>query len=323
MSPLLNVENLVTWIASPKGVISAVDDVSFSVDSGRTLALVGESSSGKSMTCLSVMGLLPESGKIGAGRIEFKGENLLAKTPREMERIRGSQIGMILQDPMTALNPLFTIGDQVAEAFRREKLSKAEIRDRVIDVLRKVRIPAPDKRLGAYPHQFSGGMRQRVAIAINLASSPRLLIADEPTTALDVTVQLQILELLRQIQGDTGMGMILVTHDLHLVSRFCDDVAIMYAGRIVEAGPVSKVFNAPEHPYTQGLLDAVPTLDQDAERLALIPGNPPTMHNLPGGCRFEPRCPVSLGQCASEYPEWYRLGQDRRVACWQMKQRIA
>ena len=162
-----------------------------------------------------------------------------------------------------------------------------------------------------------------VAIAIALLHKPDLIIADEPTTALDVTVQLQILELLRQIQGDTGMGMILVTHDLHLVSRFCDDVAIMYAGRIVEAGPVSKVFNAPEHPYTQGLLDAVPTLDQDAERLALIPGNPPTMHNLPGGCRFEPRCPVSLGQCASEYPEWYRLGQDRRVACWQMKQRIA
>ncbi|WP_373084059.1 ABC transporter ATP-binding protein [Sneathiella sp.] len=316
MTELLKVEHLTTWLATREGVLNAVDDVSFSVHAGRTMALVGESGSGKSMTCLSIMGLLPENGKSGGGRVLFEGEDLLAKNEHEMQQIRGVNIGMILQDPMTALNPLFTIGNQVGEAFYRERLSRAERQTRCIEVLREVGIPAPEERLSAYPHQFSGGMRQRVAIAMNIASRPKLLIADEPTTALDVTVQLQILELLRKIQRQLGMGMILVTHDLHVVSQFCDDVAIMYAGRIVEAGPVDKVFKAPSHPYTKGLLAAVPTIDATVHRLPLVKGNPPSMLQMPDGCRFAPRCDMATDQCRAEYPAWLHFDEDRRVACW-------
>jgi oligopeptide/dipeptide ABC transporter ATP-binding protein len=319
VSELLRVENLTTWLATRSGVVTAVDDVSFTVQAGRTLALVGESGSGKSMTCLSIMQLLPDNGHIGGGRIMFDGEDLRKKSRKEMQAIRGSKLGMVLQDPMTSLNPLFNVEHQVGEVFKYHLKvdSRAERRSRVIETLRQVRIPAPEERLSSYPHQFSGGMRQRVAIGINVACAPKLLIADEPTTALDVTIQQQVLTLLRDLQRQTQMAVILVTHDLHTAERFCDDVAIMYAGRIVEQGPVKEVFARPSHPYTEGLLKALPRLGTQADRLTLIPGQPPSLADLPAGCRFAPRCPRATDICRTEYPDWVTSGdQKRRSACW-------
>ena len=316
---LLRVENLTTWLATRSGVVTAVDDVSFSVKAGHTLALVGESGSGKSMTCLSIMQLLPGNGHTGGGRVLFDGEDLRKKTPKEMQAIRGSKIGMVLQDPMTSLNPLFNVEYQVGEVFKYHlKINnRADRRERVIENLRQVRIPAPEERLTSYPHQFSGGMRQRVAIGINVACAPKLLIADEPTTALDVTIQQQVLTLLRDLQRQTSMAVILVTHDLHTAQRFCDDVAIMYAGRIVEQGPVSEVFARPAHPYTEGLLKALPRLGTTAEKLTLIPGQPPSLADLPPGCRFAPRCTRATDICRKEYPDWViSADQKRRSACW-------
>ncbi|MFG1465163.1 ABC transporter ATP-binding protein [Xanthobacter sp. DSM 24535] len=326
MSELLRVENLTTWLTTRSGVVAAVDDVSFSVRAGETLALVGESGSGKSMTCLSVMQLLPASGRVAGGSIRLDGDDLLRKPAKAMQSVRGSQIGMVLQDPMTSLNPLYTVEEQIGEVFRYRMgiRDRAERRRRVIEVLKQVRIPAPEERMFAYPHQLSGGMRQRVAIAINLACSPRLLIADEPTTALDITVQQQILSLLRELQRETNMAIILVTHDLHAVERFCDSVAIMYAGRIVEQGPVAAVFERPAHPYTEGLLRALPRLGQDRERLALIPGQPPALADLPPGCRFAPRCAYADDTCRAQYPEWFAtVSPPRRVACWRAPERLA
>ncbi|WP_375460061.1 ABC transporter ATP-binding protein [uncultured Enterovirga sp.] len=319
MNELLRVENLTTWLSTGAGIVTAVDDVSFTVAAGRTLALVGESGSGKSMTCSSILRLLPGNGHVGGGRVLFEGEDLLTKTPAEMQAIRGRKIGMIVQDPMTSLNPLFDIEDQVGEMFKYHlgDRTAAVRRPKVVEALGRVRIPAADKRLGSYPHEFSGGMRQRVAIALNIACTPKLLIADEPTTALDVTVQQQILGLLRDIQRETGMAIILVTHDLHTVARFCDEVAIMYAGRIVEQGPVAEIFARPAHPYTEGLLRALPSLGTGAERLPLISGQPPSPSSLPPGCRFEPRCPRATEHCRQDYPAWF--GTDdlrRRSACW-------
>ena len=319
MSELLRVENLTTWLATGAGIVTAVDDVSFTVPAGRTLALVGESGSGKSMTCSSIMRLLPGNGHVGGGRVLFEGEDLLTKTAGEMQAIRGSKIGMIVQDPMTSLNPLFDVEDQVGEVFKVHQgdRRKSARRPKVIEALTRVRIPAAEKRLGSYPHEFSGGMRQRVAIALNIACVPKLLIADEPTTALDVTVQQQILTLLRDLQRETGMAIILVTHDLHTVERFCDEVAIMYAGRIVEQGPVAEIFAHPAHPYTEGLLKALPRLGTTAERLPLIPGQPPSLTALPPGCRFEPRCPRASTRCRTEYPDWMASEDGaRRSACW-------
>lgn len=324
MADVLRVEHLTTWLATRSGVVTAVDDVSFSVQAGRTLALVGESGSGKSMTCLSIMRLLPANGRLAAGQVIFEGEDLTRKTAKEMEGIRGRRIGMILQDPMTSLNPVYTIENQVGEVFKYHfgVRGGATRHHRVVETLAQVKIPAAEERAKAYPHQFSGGMRQRVSIGINVAAAPRLLIADEPTTALDVTIQLQILTLLRDLQRETGMGMILVTHDLNTVARFCDDVAIMYAGRIVEQGRVQDVFKRPGHPYTEGLLRAIPRLDADAERLALIRGQPPSMADLPTGCRFAPRCDYAAERCHADYPDWFTTGPDRRVACWWAKDRL-
>jgi oligopeptide/dipeptide ABC transporter ATP-binding protein len=325
MSEILRVEHLTTWLATRSGVVTAVDDVSFSVSAGRTLGLVGESGSGKSMTCLSIMRLLPANGRLAGGRILFEGEDLAQKSPRQMEKIRGRRLGMIVQDPMTSLNPVYTIENQIGEVFKYGfgVRGRAARRDKAIETLEQVKIPAPAERANAYPHQFSGGMRQRVAIGINVASSPRLLIADEPTTALDVTIQLQILALLRELQRKTGMAIILVTHDLHTVARFCDDVAIMYAGRIIEQGPVQEVFAKPGHPYTAGLLEAIPRIGNEDGRLALIPGQPPALSDLPKGCRFAPRCSFAVEQCRAEYPEWFADNGGRRVACWRVNERLS
>jgi len=315
---VLAVENLAVEALSSHGAVRLVDDVSFSVNAGRTLGLVGESGSGKSVTCLSVLGLPPAGVRVAQGRLLLHGKNLRDRTPAQMNALRGTEIGMVLQDPMTSLNPLLTIGRQITEMFRYREGggSRAEHRDRAVELMRRVRIPAPESRLSSYPHQFSGGMRQRIAIAMNLACNPGLLIADEPTTALDITVRLQILDLLRELQAEQGTAIVFVTHDLHLVRRYCDDVAVMYAGRIVEQGPVDRVFNDPLHPYTRGLLGAVPRLRDNPRRLAMIPGQPPQPGGVMQGCRFAPRCAQAQEDCAAAYPETRVYRSAHQVACW-------
>ena len=314
---ILRIEGLVTEIAGETSAVRVVDGVSLSARRGRTLGLVGESGSGKSLTCLSVLGLLPTGGRIASGRILFRGEDITGKSQRELSRIRGAGIGTILQDPMTSLNPLLTIGDQIGEMFRYHHgiRSSAERRRRSVAVMEQVRIPAAAERLGAYPHQFSGGMRQRIAIAMAISGEPDLIIADEPTTALDVTIRLQILQLLRDIQAARGTAIVLVTHDLHAVARFCDDVAVMYAGRIVEQGPVGEVFARPAHHYTAGLVAAVPRIASPRERLATIPGQPPRPGEVADGCAFAPRCARAVSACAAAVPEIRLLGAGRSVAC--------
>ena len=329
MTTLLEARNLTTMLRSRKasggGVVTAVDNVSLSVAAGRSLAIVGESGSGKSITCLSMLGLLPSNGRLVEGQVLFKGRDLASMSPADLQKIRGREIGMILQDAMTSLNPLLTIGEQVSEVFRYHQgiSDSATLRRKSIEVLEKVKIPAAEERLSSYPFQFSGGMRQRVSIAINIALSPDLLICDEPTTALDVTVQLQILELLRELQQQQNMAIIFVTHDLHLAAQFCDDVAIMYGGRVIESGPVRDVFERPVHPYTVGLLQAAPSLAAYRRPLVSIPGQQPTLARLPEGCRFEPRCGFAIDRCRAQYPDWFEWnGGGRRVACWLTKERL-
>lgn len=326
MKPILEARHLTTMLRGRHGgVVTAVDNVSLSVMPGRALALVGESGSGKSITCLSLLGLLPSSGKLVAGEVLFKGRDLAKLPQRELEKIRGREIGMILQDAMTSLNPLLTIGDQIGEVFRYHQRvrDRAELRRRAVEVLEKVKIPAAAERLDSYPFQFSGGMRQRVSIAINVALSPDLLICDEPTTALDVTVQLQILGLLSELQREQNMAIVFVTHDLHLAAQFCDDVAIMYGGRVVEAGPIREVFERPVHPYTVGLLEALPKLETYDRRLLAIPGQQPGLAEVPRGCRFAARCASAVAQCHESYPDWFEWnGGQRRVACWLTPQRL-
>ena len=325
MEPVLEARNLTTMLRGRAGVVTAVDNVSLSAFPGRTLALVGESGSGKSITCLSMLGLLPSSGKLVAGEVLFKGRDLAKLSQRELEGIRGREIGMILQDAMTSLNPLFTIGEQIGEVFRYHQgiRSRAELRRRAVEVLEKVKIPAATDRLDSYPFQFSGGMRQRVSIAINVALSPSLLICDEPTTALDVTVQLQILRLLGEIQREQNMAIVFVTHDLQMAAQFCDDVAIMYGGRVVESGPIREVFASPVHPYTVGLLNALPTLKNFGSRLVAIPGQQPGLSAIRAGCRFAPRCSSVMDLCRQQYPDWFEWnGGSRRVACWRTEERL-
>lgn len=321
---LLDVTDLTTQLTTASGIVTAVDGVSLRVAPGQALALVGESGSGKSMTCHSLLGVLPRNGRVVAGSVRFKGQDLVNLSPREWRSIRGKHIGMVLQDAMTSLNPLMTIGDQLAEVFRyhHNVRNKAQLRRLSIEALEAVQIPAAEQRLASYPFQFSGGMRQRVSIAINLACSPELLLCDEPTTALDVTVQLQILRLLRNLQRERNMAVIFVTHDLRLAAQFCDQVAVMYAGRVVESGAIQNVFKHPAHPYTQGLLQAAPRLDSRIERLATIPGTPPTSRTMPKGCRFAPRCPQADAQCHSTYPDWFdwQQGSSRSAACWHVPQ---
>ncbi len=300
--PLLRVDNLQTHFFADSGVVRAVDGVSFEVHEGQTLAVVGESGSGKSVTALSILRLVAQPpGRIIGGRVLFRGRDLLEATPREMRAIRGREISMIFQEPMTSLNPVFTCGEQIIETVMlHEKMTRRAARTRAVEMLELVGIPSPDQRVDDYPHQMSGGMRQRVMIAIALACRPAVLIADEPTTALDVTIQAQILELLRRLQKELGMAVILITHDLGVVAETADHVAVMYAGRVVEYCDVRATFRKPLHPYTAGLQASLPTLDATQDRLRVIPGTVPNPAHFPVGCRFHPRCPVAQNRCLTE-----------------------
>jgi oligopeptide/dipeptide ABC transporter ATP-binding protein len=316
--PLLVVEDLRTHFFTRRGVTRAVDGVSFTLHAGETLALVGESGSGKSVTCLSLVRLVPEpAGRIVGGRVTFAGEDLLQKSPAEMRRVRGRQIAMVLQDPLTSLNPALTIGTQVGEVVRlHQGLRGASLRERVLDSLRRLRIPGADTRLGHYAHQFSGGMRQRVSSAIALSCAPRLLIADEPTTALDVTIQAQYLELLKEVQASAGLAVILVTHDFGIVAAIADRVAVMYAGRIVETGSTLQVFDNPSHPYTRALLRCLPDVAQKRDQLVEIGGQPPDLARLPRGCPFAPRCPERQAICDEAFPATVDVANGHTASCW-------
>jgi len=317
-APLLSVRDLRTTFATEDGIVTAVDGVSFSIEKGTTVGLVGESGSGKSVTSLSIMKLIPSPpGKVEAKEILFDGKDLSRLKEREMRRIRGNEIAMVFQEPMTSLNPVFKIGDQIMEAIiLHQKVNKREARERAIELLRLVGIPSPEKRVDEYPHQLSGGMRQRVVIAMALSCSPKLLIADEPTTALDVTIQAQILDLLRRLQEELGMAILLITHDLGVVAETCRRVMVMYAGKIVEEGPVVPLFQEPAHPYTRGLLDSIPKLNEDRPRLTSIPGVVPHPARMPKGCRFHPRCPLARPICEEEEPPLIDIDEERTAACW-------
>jgi peptide/nickel transport system ATP-binding protein len=317
MTDLLTIEGLRTTFRTQNGEIAAVDGVDLSVAKGRTLGIVGESGCGKSILSLSVMRLVPPPGRIAAGRISFDGRNLLDLSPGEMRGLRGNRIAMIFQEPMTSLNPVFTAGDQITEAMRAHDraASSADLRTRAIAALSRVRIPAPERRFDEYPHQMSGGMRQRVMIAMALACAPDLLIADEPTTALDVTVQAQILDLLRDLQQETGMAIILITHDLGIVAEMADEVAVMYSGRVVERAPGPAIFDDPQHPYTLGLLGSIPKIEEQRDRLLAIEGTVPPPFDLPSGCRFHPRCVFADAACTAQDPPLRMLNDTHRVAC--------
>ena len=317
MTDLLTIEGLRTTFRTPNGEIAAVDGVDLAVARGRTLGIVGESGCGKSILSLSIMRLVPPPGRIAAGRINFDGRDLATLSPAEMRDIRGNRIAMIFQEPMTSLNPVFTVGDQIMEAMRAHDraATNAALRTRAIDALNHVRIPAPERRFDEYPHQMSGGMRQRVMIAMALACKPDLLIADEPTTALDVTVQAQILDLLRELQQETGMAIILITHDLGIVAEMADEVAVMYAGRVVERAPGASIFDDPQHPYTLGLLGSIPKIDETRDRLLAIEGTVPPPFALPQGCRFHPRCVFADAACAAQDPPLRNVNEMHRVAC--------
>ena len=317
-TPLLRVSNLQTHFTTFRGtrIVKAVDGVSFTLNDGETLGLVGESGCGKTTTCLSLVRLLPPAGAIVGGSIEFEGEDLTQLSPRAMRRVRGRRIAMILQDPMASLNPLFTIYRQVSEpAFFHQRLRGRSLKERVQSLLGAVRIPSPEMRMGEYPHQMSGGMRQRIVGAIALSGGPKLIIADEPTTNLDVTIQAQYLNLLKDLQRETGVALIFVTHDLGIVAKMCDKVAVMYAGKIVEHRSVYDLFDDPQHPYTKALLGSVPKLGSK-EPLDTIPGQPPNLAQLPAGCHFHPRCPAALPRCTQEEPQDFSLGREGTVRCW-------
>jgi len=316
---ILEVKDLQTHFFTRRGVIKAVDGVSFTLREGETLGLVGESGCGKTITSLSIIRLVPKpAGRIVGGEIIFDGEDLLDKDEREMREIRGKRISMILQDPMTSLNPVFTVGEQVAESIRiHQKIKGRQVDEQVKEMLRLVGIPAPEMRMRNYPHQMSGGMRQRIVAAIALSCQPQLLIADEPTTALDVTIQAQLLRLLKDIQTQSNLSMIVITHDLGIVAKVCDRVAVMYAGRIVESAGVRDIFNNPRHPYTQALLQSLPKLDSTVDRLYSIEGQPPDLLNPPPGCRFRPRCGKVGDRCDGYYPEQVQVGEGHYVSCWQ------
>ena len=319
MGPLLSVENLKTYFYSSGGVVKAVDDISYDVNEGETLAIVGESGCGKSIGALSLMRLVPSPpGQIVGGRISFDGEDLLAMSDEEMRDIRGNRIAMIFQEPMTSLNPVLTIGKQITESLELHlKMDKKEARDRAIELLGMVGIPEPEHRLRQYPHQFSGGMRQRVMIAIAMSCNPRLLLADEPTTALDVTIQAQILELIKELSNRLGTAVIIITHNLGVVARYARRVNVMYAGRLVETGYARDIYSNPQHPYTYGLLQSVPRLNEP-KKTSLIPieGSPPDLAHLPQGCPFRSRCRFAIARCAEEEPPMAPVGPAHAAACW-------
>ena len=319
MTALLEVRGLrTTFKLETGGEFTAVDGVSFSVESGRTLGIVGESGCGKSVTSLSIMGLLPKGqGRIAAGSIHFEGRDLATLTPAEMRSLRGNRMAMIFQEPMTSLNPAFTIGDQLIEGIRcHSALSPAQAREHAIVMLRRVRIPSPERRMDEYPHKLSGGMRQRVMIAMALSCAPKLLIADEPTTALDVTIQAQVLDLMRTLREETGTAIILITHDLGVIAELADDVLVMYAGRIVEKATVERLFAYPQHPYTIGLLGSIPQMHLTQDRLNAIEGQVPTPMSGLAGCLFAPRCPFAIDACHQHMPPLTDLGDGHEAACW-------
>ncbi len=317
-TPILEVDDLHTHFFLKRGVVKAVDGVSFSLARGEVLGLVGESGCGKSLTALSILRLQPAAAaRIVGGRVMLDGEDLLTMTDREMRLVRGRRIAMILQDPQTSLNPVFTIGNQLEEALaRRGAGDTRSLRDRAVDALRRVGVAAPEQRTAQYPHQLSGGMKQRVVGAIAISCVPEIMIADEPTTALDVTIQLQYLDLLKELQSSLDMGILFITHDFGVVARMCDRVAVMYAGRIVETGPVGEIFDNPAHPYTRALIASVPKIRRQTGRLHTIEGQPPTLSDVPAGCRFADRCPLVETRCLKHYPAAVAVGPDHVAHCW-------
>ena len=315
---LLQVKDLVTSFKTDRGIIRAVDGISFDIKKGQTVGLVGESGCGKSVTSLSILRLIQSPpGFVERGSINFDGKNILELDDAGMRSIRGNRISMIFQEPMTSLNPVFTIGDQIGEVFRiHQGMSKKQARVKSIEMLRLVKIPAPESRVDEYPHQLSGGMRQRVMIAMALACNPELLIADEPTTALDVTIQAQILDLMADLQKSLNMAILLITHDLGVVAEVCDYVMVMYAGKIAEQAPVKDLFKDPKHPYTKGLLNSIPKLGHKTEYLPTIEGQVPSLSKLPKGCRFQDRCSFVMDKCRVSEPVLVDVGPERKVACW-------
>lgn len=321
-TPLLEVRSLTTRFFTEDGVVRAVEDVSFEIYPGEILSLVGESGCGKSVTGLSLLKLIPTPpGKIESGELLFDRKDLLNLEEKEMERVRGNDISMIFQEPMTSLNPVFTIGNQIMEALQlHQSLDKKEARRKAIEMLDRVRIPSPEVRIDSYPHQLSGGMRQRAMIAMALSCQPKLLIADEPTTALDVTIQAQVLRLLKEIQREMGMAVMLITHDLGVVSEIADRVAVMYAGRIVESGPIEAIFGQMRHPYTKGLLESIPQLEEKRRRLNAIPGQVPNPMDLPEGCKFHPRCYLMSDDCKKEEPPLFEVDGSHFSRCLRWKE---
>jgi len=316
---ILQVEDLKTYFFTEAGVVKAVDGVNFVVNKGEPLGLVGESGSGKTITALSILGVIPRPGRIISGNVIFDGQNLVGKKDKELRGIRGRRIGYVSQDPNSSLDPLYTVESQLAEVIMaHEKMSKAEARERVLKLLNLVRIPEAEARMGAYPHELSGGMRQRIAIARALAASPDILIADEPTTNLDVTIQAQVLELLKSLERDLGMTLILITHDMGIVAEMTKKVVVLYAGRVAEVADTTSIYTNPRHPYTAALLQSVPRVDRK-KNLIPIPGNIPNLITPPTGCRFHPRCSYMIDKCAGEIPQLEPCGDGREVACYRWK----
>ncbi|MCA1320395.1 ABC transporter ATP-binding protein [Bacillus tianshenii] len=317
MTTLLEVKDLQTHFKTENGVIPSVDGVSFSIKKGETIAVVGESGCGKSVTSLSIMGLIGATGSIEAGSILFEGKDLTKLSKKEMRKLRGNEIAMIFQEPLTSLNPLFTVGNQISESIRlHQGASKQEAKVKSIDMLRRVGIPRPEKVYSSHPHLLSGGMRQRVMIAMALSCNPKLLIADEPTTALDVTIQAQILELMKCLTRDFDTSIMLITHDLGVVAEMVDTVIVMYAGQVVEHTDVFTLFSSPKHPYTKGLLDSTPKIHERNEELLTIEGTVPTPAAMPKGCRFQPRCPYAMEKCVHEAPQLEETSAGHKVRCW-------
>jgi oligopeptide/dipeptide ABC transporter ATP-binding protein len=317
--PILQVKGLKTWFSTDEGIVKAVDGITFSLGLGESLGIVGESGSGKSVTNLSIMRLIPSPpGKIVEGEILFHDRSILSMSIPELRELRGAKISMIFQDPMTSLNPFLRISTQLVETIRlHQGLGKDAAKAKAVEMLKMVGIPSPEKRVDDYPHQFSGGMRQRVMIAMALSCNPEILIADEPTTALDVTIQAQILEIIKELKARLGTAVILITHDLGVVSGMCDSICVMYAGRIVERAPTRKLFADPLHPYTKGLIKSVPRLDREAkEKLFSIPGIPPSLVNIPECCPFHPRCSSATETCRKKYPPEREIDEGRKVSCW-------
>jgi len=316
-SSLLSVNNLRTYFFTTEGVVKAIDGVNLDINQRETLGLVGESGCGKSTLVFSIMRLLRRPGEIVGGEIWFEGEDLLRKSEEEMRKIRGGKISIISQNPMSSMNPVFIVGSQIAEAIKlHQNVQKHQIKEKVVEILHKVGIPDPSKRMKDYPHEYSGGMCQRAMIAMALSCNPKLLIADEPTTNLDVTIQAQILELMKTLRKDFGASILLIGHDLGVISELCDKVAVMYAGKIVEYSDLTTIFEKPKHPYTQALLESIPRLDVETERLHIIPGTVPRLIDPPSGCRFHPRCEYAKATCSKQEPGLTEIGQGHTVACF-------